>query len=379
MIDVNRYISPRFPKSQAALRCNFHKICSRKHASCQNCSKTEHSSRHTALSSARESSSHQSTTIQREAARQKERKKRNRVGRHYGRVLLVGSTFSRENRDFTPLVPRPVRVRGRARVSWTGLRAFSGAVRAVSGPKVVSENFRLLFFLVSSSRRICGRGLAHFDWAVVVSPFFFSFIPFSVPFSPCGHRVCVFVCTWMGCRGRYQKATAGGCRPEKAGDDDRDGLWSIITQEEEEKFETPKRGPSGENQQLRNVKWPRKRAVLFVVWFDFSAAALDYSLSSPVGTPWSWIGQRAAAYCIFICFFVVPFPSCGGQRASVCVFLYAVHTQTQTFYTRFLLFVSSFVASLFLGPHGQGGKFCIGLRFKLLICLLNICNFHYLK
>ncbi|EDS41534.1 hypothetical protein CpipJ_CPIJ014731 [Culex quinquefasciatus] len=54
-------------------------------------------------------------------------------------------------------------------------------------------------------------------------------------------------------RGRYQKATAGRCRPEKAGDDDRDGLWSIITQEEEEKFETPKRGPSGENQQLRNA------------------------------------------------------------------------------------------------------------------------------
>lgn len=113
--------------------------------------------------------------------------------------------------------------------------------------------FVYFFFLVSSSRRICGRGLAHFDWAVVVSPFFFrSFL------SPFRFRraviVCVFVCTWMGCRGRYQKATAGGCRPEKAGDDDRDGLWSIITQEEEEKFETPKRGPSGENRQLRNVK-----------------------------------------------------------------------------------------------------------------------------
>lgn len=197
MIDVNRYISPRFPKSQAALRCNFHKICSRKHASCQNCSKTEHSSRHTALSSARESSSHQSTTIQREAARQKERKKRNRVGRHYGRVLLVGSTFSRENRDFTPLVPRPVRVRGRARVSWTGLRAFSGAVRAVSGPKAVSENFRLLFFFSSlhpdefadgGSRTSIGPSSSHLF-------FFRSFL------SPFRFRRAVIVCVCLCVRG----------------------------------------------------------------------------------------------------------------------------------------------------------------------------------
>lgn len=105
----------------------------------------------------------------------------------------MGSTFSRENRDFTPLVPRPVRVRGRARVSWTGLRAFSGAVRAVSGPKAVSENFRLLFFsrlFIPTNLRTGARALRLGRRRLT---FFFSFIPFSVPFSPCGHRVCVCV------------------------------------------------------------------------------------------------------------------------------------------------------------------------------------------
>lgn len=337
MIDVNRYISPRFPKKSS---CVALQLSQNLLPQTRKLSKLLENwalfSSHRAVIRPRI----EQPSVDHHPARSSTTKGKEKTKPCWSplRTDTLGGLyfFERKSRFYAARSasspcpgPSPSVVDRFACVFRCGPRRF----RPESGQWKFSSTF---FFLVSSSRRICGRGLAHFDWAVVVSPFF-SFIPFSVPFSPCGHRVCV--CVYVdGLQGEVPEGYGRGMsswksrrwRPRRIVVNYHAGGGGEVWNTEEGAIW---REPAAPECQVTSQTCS---LVCCLVWFLSSSSRLLFVISGRNTLELDWTESSSLLH--FYLLFCRPLSVLWGPASKcLCVFVCCAHTNTNILHSIFAI------------------------------------------